>query len=181
LIPDLAKDQKIRYTVDSSGVGASDHTSFYLKDIPVVQFFTGTHSDYHKISDDADKINAAGETKILSLIAALLEKLDKQPSPTFLASGIGHGQPTTANFKVTLGVMPDYSYTGKGLKVDGVSKARPAEKAGMQAGDIILRLGGRDIATIYDYMDILSKHEKGEQVEAELLRGKQKMTVKVTF
>jgi hypothetical protein len=182
LIPDIAKNHNIRYTIDSSGVGASDHTSFYLKDIPVVQFFTGSHGDYHKISDDADKINAAGEAKILSLIAALLEKLDKQPStPTFVTTGNTHGGGKTSNFKVTLGVMPDYSYSGKGLKVDGVSKDRPAEKAGIQAGDVILRLGSAEIGTIYDYMDILSKHEKGEQVKADLLRGKQKLTVKVTF
>jgi hypothetical protein len=182
LIPEIAKSYKLKYAIDSSGVGASDHTSFYLKGIPVVQFFTGSHGDYHKTSDDADKINAVGEVKILSLIAALLEKLDAQLSePTFVATGSAHSGGVTSSFKVTLGVMPDYNHTGKGLKVDGVSKARPAEKAGVQAGDIILRLGGKEIGTIYDYMDILSKHESGQQVEADLLRGKDRLTIKITF
>lgn len=182
LIPDLAKKEKLKYTVDSSGVGASDHTSFYLKDIPVLQFFTGTHMDYHKVSDDIDKINFEGESQILSLIAGLLREVDTQATdPDFLTAGNPHAGSTATDFKVTLGVMPDYSYTGKGLKIDGVSKARPAEKAGILPGDIIKKLAGKEIGTIYDYMEILGQHEKGEQVEAELLRGTEMKTVKVTF
>jgi Zn-dependent M28 family amino/carboxypeptidase len=182
LIPNIAKKQSMKYTVDSSGVGASDHTSFYLKDIPVVQFFTGSHGDYHKISDDADKVNAEGEVKVINLVADLLEQLDAEPTePAFLTVGNPHSGATSSNFKVTLGVMPDYSYTGKGLKIDGVSKARPAEKAGILAGDVVIKLGGKEIGTIYDYMDILSKHEKGQEVEAVLLRDKETKTVKVTF
>lgn len=182
LIPEIAKSYKMKYTIDSSGVGASDHTSFYLKDIPVVQFFTGSHGDYHKVSDDADKINAEGEAKIIGVIADLLEKLDIEPTdPAFLTAGNPHSGAKASNFKVTLGVMPDYSYSGKGLKIDGVSKARPAEKAGIQAGDIVIKLAGKEIGTIYDYMDILSKHEKGQQVDAVFLRGNQTKTVQVTF
>ena len=77
--------------------------------------------------------------------------------------------------------MPDYSYSGKGLKIDGVSKARPAEKAGIQAGDIITKLAGKEITSIYDYMEVLGKHEKGEKVEAEFLRGSETKKVSVTF
>ena len=182
LIPDLAKKQKLRYTVDSSGVGASDHTSFYLKNIPVVQFFTGSHGDYHKTSDDAEKINFEGEAKIISLIVNVLEGVDREKTePEFATAGNAHAGATTSNFKVTLGVMPDYSYAGKGLKIDGVSKARPAEIAGIQAGDVITKLAGKEIGTIYDYMEILSEHEKGQSVEAEFIRGDVKKTVKVTF
>jgi hypothetical protein len=182
LIPDLAKKEKLKYTVDSSGVGASDHTSFYLKNVPVLQFFTGTHPDYHKVSDDIEKINFEGESKILILIANLVKELDSQTtSPDFLTAGNPHTGTTNTDFKVTLGVMPDYSYSGKGLKIDGVSKSRPAEKAGIMAGDIIKKLAGKEIGDIYDYMEILGQHEKGEQVEAEFLRGTEVKTVKVTF
>ncbi|KAA0992016.1 M20/M25/M40 family metallo-hydrolase [Dyadobacter aurulentus] len=182
LIPDLAKKQNLKYTIDSSGVGASDHTSFYLKNIPVVQFFTGGHGDYHKISDDPDKINYEGEARILSLIAGLLTQLDNETTePEFVTAGNPHSGATTSNFKVTLGVMPDYSYTGKGLKIDGVSKGRPAEKAGILSGDVIIKLAGEEIGTIYDYMEILGKHEKGQQVDAEFMRGKETKKVKVTF
>jgi Zn-dependent M28 family amino/carboxypeptidase len=181
LLPALAEQNKIRYTVDSSGVGASDHTSFYLKNIPVVQFFTGSHGDYHKISDDADKINFNGEAKILKLVAGLIDKLDQEAKPEFVEAGNPHTARTTSNFKVTLGVMPDYSFQGKGLKIDGVSKGRPAEAAGILTGDIILKLAGKDIETIYDYMEILGNHEKGQKVDAVLLRGNNQKTVQVTF
>ncbi|MCF2497957.1 M20/M25/M40 family metallo-hydrolase [Dyadobacter chenhuakuii] len=182
LIPDLVKAQNLKYTVDSSGVGASDHTSFYLKNIPVVQFFTGVHGDYHKVSDDIERINFEGEAKILSIIAGLLENIDKETTdPQFITADNPHTGNKTSDFKVTLGVMPDYSYSGKGLKIDGVSKARPAEKAGIQAGDIITKLAGKEITSIYDYMDVLSEHEKGEKVEAEFLRGAETKKVSITF
>lgn len=182
LIPALAEKEKIRFKIDSSGIGASDHTSFYLKDIPVIQVFTGVHSDYHKLSDDADKINYEGEAKILSLVASVLNGVDKETAdPAFTSSGDPHAGRTTSDFKVTLGVMPDYSFSGKGLKIDAVSKARPAANAGIEAGDVILKLAGKEISTIYDYMKILGEHEKGQTVEAQLLRGKTTKTVMVTF
>ncbi|MCE7063647.1 M20/M25/M40 family metallo-hydrolase [Dyadobacter sp. CY326] len=182
LIPELAKSQGLKVTVDSSGVGASDHTSFYLKNIPVVQFFTGVHGDYHKISDDVENINSAGEAKILTVVSGLLENLDRETvDPQFVTADNPHSGNSTADFKVTLGVMPDYSYSGKGLKIDGVSKARPAEKAGIQAGDIIKKLAGKEITSIYDYMEVLGEHEKGEKVEAEFLRGAETKKVTVTF
>ncbi|KAA6441491.1 M20/M25/M40 family metallo-hydrolase [Dyadobacter flavalbus] len=182
LIPDLAKKQNLRFNVDSSGVGASDHTSFYLKNIPVVQFFTGGHSDYHKISDDVAKINFQGEASILSLIAGLIEKLGNESAePPFQTAENPHSGNTSTDFKVTLGIMPDYSYSGKGLRIDAVTKARPADKAGMLTGDIIIKLAGKEIGSIYDYMDVLGSHEKGDQVEAELRRGTETKKVQVTF
>ncbi|WP_026630026.1 M20/M25/M40 family metallo-hydrolase [Dyadobacter alkalitolerans] len=182
LIPDLVKAQNLKYTVDSSGVGASDHTSFYLKNIPVVQFFTGGHGDYHKVSDDIERINFEGEAKILTIIAGLLENIDKETTdPQFITADNPHTGNKTSDFKVTLGVMPDYSYSGKGLKIDGVSKARPAENAGIQAGDIITKLAGKEITSIYDYMEVLGKHEKGEKVDAEFLRGSETKKVSITF
>ncbi len=182
VIPNLAAKNKIRYTVDSSGVGASDHTSFYLKNIPVVQFFTGTHSDYHKMSDDIEKINFEGEAHILKLIAGVLEKVaSEEKEPVFAEAGNPHAGRTTSNFKVTLGVMPDYSYQGKGLRIDGITKTRPADKAGMQAGDIVIKLAGKEISSIYDYMDVLGKHEKGQRVEVEFLRDQVKRVAEITF
>jgi len=182
LIPDLAKKQNLRYTVDSSGIGASDHTSFYLKNIPVIQFFTGGHSDYHKISDDVSKINFQGEASILNLIAGLVEKLDKEAEePEFQSAENPHSGNTTTDFKVTLGIMPDYSFSGKGLRIDAVTKSRPADKAGMQTGDIIIKLAGKEIGNIYDYMEVLGSHEAGDRVEAELRRGTETKKVQVTF
>ncbi|MBU3677896.1 MAG: M20/M25/M40 family metallo-hydrolase, partial [Chitinophagaceae bacterium] len=124
---------------DSAGIGPSDQTSFYLKDIPVLHFFTGQHHDYHKPSDDMDKINYEGETRILELIADLIYQLDDKPSLPFYKTAAPQGGKMA--FKVTLGVMPDYAFEGKGMRLDGVTDGKPASKAGLQQGDIITQLG----------------------------------------
>ncbi len=182
LLPELAEQNKINYAVDSSGIGPSDHTSFYLKEKPVLFFFTGIHSDYHKPSDDAEKINAAGEQKILKLITDLVGKLDKTGEvPAFREAGNPHAQATQQSFKVTLGIIPDYSFSGKGLRIDGVSKGRPAEAAGMEAGDIIIRMGKYPVRTIQDYMKNLGEFEKGQKAEVEVNRKDQSKVLQVTF
>lgn len=182
VVKNASQKAGLKFTPDSSGVGASDHTSFYLKDIPVLQFFSGGHGDYHKISDDADKINYEGEVKILHMVANVINATDRSTSKLeFVQTTNPHSADTRSTFKVTLGVMPDYSYTGKGLKIDGVTAGRPASKAGIQSGDIIIKLAGKDIGTIYDYMEILGAHEKGEQVDARYIRDGKNVDVKVTF
>jgi hypothetical protein len=182
LIPDLARQQGMKYQVDSAGVGASDHTSFYLKGIPVLFFFTGVHTDYHKPSDDPEKINPKGAAAIMELIAGLIEKVDATGAePAFRAAGNPHMGATQSTFKVTLGVLPDYSYGGKGLKIDGVLENRPAAAAGVQAGDLVLRLGKYPIHDIQDYMKALGQFEKGQTAEVEVQRGTQKKLLKLTF
>ncbi len=182
LMPGIARQNQVKYTVDSSGIGPSDHTSFYLKEKPVLFFFTGIHTDYHKPSDDTDKINAEGEQKILQLIVDLVKELDKSGEvPTFREAGNPHAQATQQTFKVTLGIIPDYSFGGKGLRIDGVSKDRPAEVAGMEAGDIIVRMGEYPVNDIQDYMKNLGKFEKGQKIEVEVRRKNQNKVLNVTF
>src|SRR5678809_1198525 len=126
--------------IDSSGTGPSDHTSFYRKNIPVLFFFTGLHSDYHRPSDDFDKINYTGEVKVVRLVQEVVEKSGSNGKLAFTKTRevqMG-GNP---RFSVTLGIMPDYTYNGAGVRVDGVSSGKAAEKAGMKAGDIIVELG----------------------------------------
>ena len=142
-------------TIDSSGVGPSDHTSFYLKKIPVLMFFTGQHKDYHRPSDDADKINYGGMQKVLSYVADVVEKIDDEPKLAFTPTKQTDQQ--RVSFKVTLGIMPDYSYQGKGLKVDAVNDGKPGKLAGLKEGDIIVAFGDEEIKGIYDYMKQLSK------------------------
>jgi len=179
-IPALADQAKVRYKIDSAGAGPSDHTSFYTKNRPVLFFFTGVHTDYHKPSDDTQLINFAGEAVVLKLFSEILADVDK--NPTFLDFK-ETAMPMARNmkFKVTLGLMPDYSFNGPGLKIDGVSKGRPAETAGIKAGDLLLRLGNYMLNTIYDYMGALGKFEKGQTVEAEIQRGNEKIIKNVTF
>lgn len=165
---------------DSSGVGPSDHTSFYLKDIPVLHFFTGGHSDYHRPSDDWEKINASGEAKILDLIIAMNAALDGEPKLTFLRTR-NKSLAGRAAFKVTLGIMPSYSDTGDGLRIDGVTEGRPAHKAGIQTGDIIVEMGSFRIYNIEDYMKALAEFEKGQTVSIKVRRSNEVMTLYVTF
>lgn len=166
--------------MDSSGTGPSDHTSFYLKDIPVLHFFTGSHSDYHKPSDDWDKINAEGEVKVLNLIINLITALEEEPKLAFLKTRTRTVGGRSA-FKVTLGIMPSYAGGDNGLKVDGVSEGRPAQIAGIKTGDIIIEIGTLKISNIDDYMEALGKFEKGQTVPVKVRREQEEITLSVTF
>ena len=179
LLKELSKDRLLIKT-DSSGTGPSDHTSFYLKNLPVLHFFTGSHSDYHKPSDDAEKINADGEAKILDLIVDLV---NAAPTSEKLAVLPTKNRTTVARsaFKVTMGVMPSYSADVEGLKVDGVSEGKPAQKAGLATGDIILKIGEIDVKGIESYMDALGKFEKGQTVPVKFKRGTETRIVNITF
>ena len=164
---------------DSSGIGPSDQTSFYLKNIPVLHFFTGQHSDYHKSTDDTEKINFTGEVEVLQFIQQIASALAETEIIPFTKTK----QPEQArvSFKVTLGIMPDYSFDGKGIKIDAVNEGKPAILAGMQAGDVLIQLGEFTINNMQDYMKALSKHNKGQQVKATVLRNGNSVNLSVTF
>lgn len=156
--------------IDSSGTGPSDHTSFYRKDIPVLFYFTGLHSDYHKPSDDADKINYSGESKIIKSILGVIESLDKQPKLAFTKTR--ETQTTTsARFSVSMGIMPDYTYPGSGVRADGVSEGKPAQKAGLITGDVIIQIGDYSVSSLENYMQALGKFKKGDKVKVKFKRG----------
>lgn len=164
---------------DSAGIGPSDQTSFYLKDIPVLHFFTGQHSDYHKPSDDFEKVNFSGEQKVLEYIIVLIGeteqlsrlKFQKTRTPEIARNG----------YKITMGIMPDYTFDGKGVKVDGVSASKPAEAAGVKSGDIILQLGETKLNNVQDYMKALGTFKKGDATTIVVLREGKEITLHVTF
>jgi len=166
--------------VDSSGTGPSDHTSFYLKNIPVLFFFTGIHPDYHKPTDQAGKINYTGELQVIRLIYAITQKLDGMNKPSFAKTRDKQFGVAPA-FNVTLGIMPDYSFPGSGLRIDAISEGRPAEKAGLKAGDVIIKLGDYSVISLQSYMEALSKFNRGDQTTVEFLRGKEEMKAAVQF
>ncbi len=172
------KDFKV--ALDSSGIGPSDHTSFYQVGIPVLFLFTGLHTDYHKPSDDADKINYKGEVMVLkygySIVKALDKKHEKIPFTTTKQSTVGK-----VRFKVTLGIMPDYSFSDGGVRVDGVSDDRPAQKAGIKAGDVIIQLGDIKVSGMQSYMEALSKFKSGQTVKVTVLRNGKPVEMQLTF
>ena len=179
-IIDAVKDKPFVIKYDSSGTGPSDHTSFYRKDIPVLFFFTGLHTDYHKPSDDADKINYLGMAKVVQFIQQMIE-LDK-PAQKIAFTKTRETQTTTsARFSVSMGIMPDYSYSGNGVRVDGVSDNRPAKKAGILAGDIVKQLGEYKTPSVETYMQALSKFKKGDKTTALVLRKDQEISFEIVF
>jgi predicted metalloprotease with PDZ domain len=165
--------------MDSSGIGPSDQTSFYLKDIPVLHFFTGQHSDYHKPTDDVEKINLAGEKKVLEYIVDLINQTNSLPKLTFAktASPVS----TKSKYKITLGVMPDYTFEGVGMRIDGVTDNKPAFKAGIKTGDIIIELGGQKINNVKDYMNALSTFKKGDKTIVLVKRGSENLSLPLEF
>ncbi len=168
--------------IDSSGTGPSDHTSFYRKDIPVLFFFTGLHEDYHKPTDDFDKINYTGEAKIVQWVYQIIQSSKKYHKLRFTKTR--EVQMNTAHsMKVTLGIMPDYTFNEKGVKVDGVMDDKPAKKSGMQAGDIIIQINTWPVNDLNGYMKILSNEifKKGYTTTVIISRKNQFITLPITF
>jgi hypothetical protein len=165
---------------DSSGTGPSDHTSFYRKDIPVLFYFTGLHTDYHKPTDDADKINYYGETKIIQHILSVIESLDKSPKLVFTKTRETQTG-TNQRFSVSLGIMPDYTFAGSGVRADGVTDGKAAQKAGLKAGDVIIQLGSHTINSLENYMQALGTFKKGDKTTVKYKRGNETLEANVDF
>ncbi len=178
---ELAKIQVggIKIKTTDSGVGPSDHTSFYLKDMPVLHFFTGQHTDYHKPSDDSELVNYQGIYDVSMFIATLVTNLNDDGKLVFTKTKDESQQ--GASFKVTLGVMPDYVYDGEGMRIDAVMDDRPAKKAGLEKGDVLIQIGDVEVKTIYDYMDGLAKFKKGEKAKVKVKRNEEILEREVEF
>lgn len=166
---------------DSSGTGPSDHTSFYRKDVPVLFFFTGLHSDYHRPSDDADKINYTGELFIIRYIYSIIEKNNKPAARLAFTKTREQQTTTSARFSVSMGIMPDYTYSGTGVRVDGVTDGRPAQKAGIKTGDIVLQLGEHTVSSMETYMQALGKFKKGDLTKVKYKRGNETLEGSIQF
>jgi aminopeptidase YwaD len=166
--------------IDSSGTGPSDHTSFYRKDIPVLFFFTGQHRDYHRPSDDAERINYDGELAVVNYINIVINNLNKQNQKlAFLKTRETQTTPTA--LRATLGIMPDYTYSGAGVRADGITDGRPAFKAGLKAGDVIIKLGETEVNSMETYMQALNKFNKGDKTKVKYKRGNEVIEAEVQF
>ena len=166
--------------LNEDGFGPSDHSSFYSKKVPVLFFFTGTHNDYHKPSDTADKIDYISEEKVASYVSKIVQAVDVNPRrPTYTvakSSGIGGGR---SGFNISLGTIPNYADSTDGLLLDGVRDGSPAAKAGVKAGDKVIKLAGHDVRNVADYTYILGEMKAGEEYEIVVLRGGEKLTLKI--
>ncbi|MBO9683646.1 MAG: M28 family peptidase [Flavisolibacter sp.] len=169
------------FRFDSSGTGPSDHTSFYLKNIPVLFFFTGLHQDYHKPTDDFDKLNYTGEMNVVKHILSVIETEDKRKAKLAFTKTRETQTSTSTSFSVTLGIMPDYTFSGPGVRVDAVSDGRPAQKAGLKTGDIILSIGDHKTNSLEGYMQALGQFKKGDKTSVTYTRAGQTLSSAVEF
>lgn len=177
----LTKNNKANFKLifDKSGIGPSDHSSFYNVGIPVLHFFTGQHSDYHKPTDDYDKINYEGLNDVVNYMYAICVEMNTHEKIAFTKTV--DPKPTNSSFKVTLGVMPDYMFSGEGMRIDGVKENRPAALAGLKQGDIVVRLGSNKILDMSSYMEALGKFNEGDSTEVEFIRDGKSVVAPITF
>lgn len=167
-------------TLKEDGYGPSDHSSFYSKQIPVLFFWTGNHEDYHKPSDTADKINYDDEARVLSLIARIVRDVDSDAKRLAYTVAKSDSAGRSTGFRVYLGTIPNYADTNDGLLLDGVRDDSPAARAGVKAGDRIMKIAGRDVHNVYDYTYALGEMKAGQEYGIEVLRSTERFTLKIT-
>jgi aminopeptidase YwaD len=183
-IEKLNKTYSFSTSMSPDGFGPSDHSSFYGKNLPVLMFFTDLHEDYHKPSDTFDKINSEGEVKVLRMVYDMTTDLansTSKPEFTKVVAKEDDNKSERKSVRVYVGTVPDFSYSGDGFKMSGVQAGSPAEKAGLQAGDIMIKFGEKEIKNIYDYTAALGEYKPGQEVDVVVKRDDKEVTVKVTL
>jgi aminopeptidase YwaD len=180
LLDSLAGKHNFTLSKTADGVGPSDHASFYHKNIPVLFLFTGLHDDYHRPSDTWDKLNYPGEEAVVRFAEDVLRSADASDSaPAFTKVQAQQAQRSTG-FRVYVGTIPDYSDHPKGMRITGVREGSPAQKAGLQEGDVITKMGENRIKNVYDYTYALGNFKPGDAVSITLLRTVQGADSEVT-
>ena len=174
-----ANNNSFKLIENESGVGPSDHTSFYLGDMPVLHFFTGQHEDYHKPGDDSEKLNYDGMNLISNYIFEVITDLDNNGKLSFRKTK--NESEETPRFKVGLGVVPDYLYDGEGMRIDGVSEDKPAQRAGLLKGDVVVKLGDSSVVDMMSYMRALSVFDVGNKTKVKVLRDGKEVETEIEF
>lgn len=175
----FAANEGFKLSEHESGVGPSDHTSFYLNDIPVLHFFTGQHSDYHKPGDDAEKLNYDGMEAIASYIKRIIKEVDDNGKLTFTKTK--NESEAVPAFKVGLGVVPDYLFSGKGMRIDGVSEGKAAQNAGLQKGDVVIKMGDSTVVDMMSYMRVLATFDDGDKTTVIIQRAGEEVLKEIEF
>lgn len=186
LLEPAAAAAGIAIATRGEGYGPSDHTSFYLKDVPVLHFFTNTHGDYHKPSDDWDKIDGPGLEKVSRLVSDLATVIANR-KPTALTLRRGAGKPPAprgtapAGGRPYLGTIPDFAPVERGVKLSGVTAGSPADTAGVKAGDVLVGIGSHDVKDLQGMTDALNSFKPGDATTVVVLRGPERLTLQVTL
>ena len=182
LVDRQAKDRGFNLTKNASGFGPSDQTSFYKKQIPVMHFFTGTHRDYHRPTDDYDKVNARGMRRVVDLVEDIaVEIATNEKRPTYREVKRGRSPIAKAGSRPYFGSIPDFSGDGKGYKISGVAKGGPAAKGGLKGGDTIIKFGKSQISNLDDFDNALRKFKSGDKVKLTVKREGKEVELEVTL
>ena len=182
LVTAAAAKEKVEVTLQDDAYGASDHTSFYLKDIPVLHLFTNVHGDYHNPGDDWEKIDAPGMNKVTSIVTTLAAQAANKTTAITLRKGAGKPPtPSGGGYGAYLGTVPDFSPVKYGVKISGTRENSPAAQAGLQAGDVIIKFDDRAIADLQGMTDALRAYKPGDKVKITVLRAEKEVTFDATF
>ena len=173
-------EKLFQLTLNEDGFGPSDHSSFYGKQVQVLFFWTGTHTDYHKPTDTFEKINYEDEAAILRLVTRIVAQMDAADKRVTYTTAKSDPAPRTGGFRVYLGTIPNYADSNNGLLLDGVRDDSPAAKAGLKAGDRVVKIGNFEIKNVYDYTSALGEMKAGEEYVIEVVRGTERLTLKIT-
>lgn len=169
-------------TTTPGGMGASDHASFYQAEIPVLHYFTGPHGQYHRETDTADLINYTGMERVLEHVEGVVRTLDSMsPSEIDFQESTDPRSDVRVRDGPTLGVMPDYTYSDGGFRIEQVRPDGTADTAGFRDGDIIIEMDGKEVTDIYDYMEVLNTLESGDTISITILRNDEEMELEATF
>jgi len=180
-IPQHVYAQIFALQLNEDGFGPSDHSSFYGKNIPVLFFFTGTHLDYHKPSDTFEKINYVGTARIVNFVAAIAKAADQNPTlPTYTVAKSSGTPGGRTGFSISLGTIPTYADSTDGMLLDGVRENSPASKAGLKAGDKVVKLAGKDVKNVVDYTAVMGEMKPDVEYDVVVVRGGETLTMKIT-
>ncbi|MDR1724826.1 MAG: M20/M25/M40 family metallo-hydrolase [Bacteroidales bacterium] len=179
IVRNVAKEYNLNVKLSSSGIGASDHSSFYASNIPVFFIHTDADTTYHTPSDKPQYINYSGMDTIADFSFALIENVLLRENRLTFQRSIDPQNTNPSRMKVSLGIMPDHSGTANGVKVDVVSKNRAADRAGIKQGDIIIEINNKKVGDLYEYMEAFSNVEQGETIDVKLIREGKEIVIKV--
>jgi hypothetical protein len=174
----------LRLTAQGDGFGASDQSSFYAKDLPVLHFFTDLHDDYHRASDVPERINAAGEARVVTVAERVTREICDRPGRLTFTRAVAAAPvgATREGSDVYLGSIPDMAGDdAPGLKLTGVRAGSPADVGGLKGGDVIVEFDGKPVKDLFEYSNALYAHKPGDEVGIVILRAGQRLTLHVTL
>lgn len=183
IVDSANRSDTLAITAQGDGFGPSDHSSFYARGMPVLHLFTDLHEDYHRATDDADRVNVPGIARVVAFAERVSRALGDRPERlTFVRAAAPAPTSNRTGSQAYLGTIPDMAAGDvQGMRITGVRPGSPADRAGLQAGDVIIELGGAAVKDLYTYSDALYANQPGDRITIAFLRNGERHSVEVTL